>query len=354
MKNQFTFIKTSALLLSVALLPGCNNPFGGGKTAKKKSKITPSPVTKTAQNSTGKVLCSINGEAVIRESDLQSSVNQMLQSNPYFKGAGAQSIPLSIKKKLFDELVKQELIVADAGSRNIYKDPEFVKDYEKMITLVKRTLAIQFFQKRIFSKIDVSDDEISKHYDENKSKFVKVAGGSLVMGVKFTSEDAAFDFLDKAKVAPKAFEALAKKADKGILKNFGRVNKQPAGFGVALVPAPIRQAALDAREFPFVDKVKVGKDHWVISAQDKKETSYFALDEIKSQVSEMIKNNRFRKELDSEISQLRGTMTVNINDDYFQATRKELSKGTFDKNSPKVADAKKSDTKAKRNISTAA
>lgn len=353
MKNQLSVIKTSVLLLSVALLPGCNNPLSKGSKAKKKSSVTPSPATRTAQNSTGKVLCSINGDAVIRESDLQSSVNQMLQSNPYFKGAGAQSIPLAIKRKLFDELVKQELIVADASSKKVYDNPEFIKDYEKMIGLVKRTLAIQFFQKRIFNKIEVSDSDVVKHYDDNKSRFVKVAGGALVMGVKFASEDDAFDFLDKVKVAPKAFESLAKKADKGTLKNFGRVNNQQAGFGVALVPAPIKQATLNAKKYPFVDKMKIGKDHWVVVAQDKKDTTYFSLDEIKPQIKEMIKNNRFKKELDSEISQLRSTMTVNINEGYFQAA-KDHSKAANGHKNTKVAQADKSVQKEKRSIATAA
>ena len=96
------------------------------------------------------VLCKVDGKAVITETDFNNSVAQMMESNPYFRGAGAQGLPLSIKRRFFDELVKQELIIIDATKNNIEQDPEFKKSLEEMQKLVKRSLLVQVFQKKIY------------------------------------------------------------------------------------------------------------------------------------------------------------------------------------------------------------
>src|SRR5271154_956842 len=104
MMNKGSLFKGSTAVLSLALLTGC---IGKKEEATKDS----APSSQEVAQSTGAVLCSINGKPVIRESDFLTNINQMLQANPYFRGAGADSLPLSIKRKFFDELVKQEVIL---------------------------------------------------------------------------------------------------------------------------------------------------------------------------------------------------------------------------------------------------
>lgn len=338
--SKLTLTKLSVLAFSIVLLPGCDFLKKGTTSQPKDEKkaAAPAPAKPTAQ-ANGRTLCTINGSPVIGEDDFKKNVNQMLQSNPYFKGAGADILPMAIKRKLFDELVKQELIIADASARNLYTDPDFIKAYENMVDLVKRSLAVQFFEKRIYDKIDVSDSEVSKHYADNKQRFVKAAGGILVNGAKFSSEAQAKQFLAKAEKEPKNFEKLAQ-AEKGCtLKNFGRVSKESAGIGGSLVPAPIKEAALSKTSFPAVEQVSVGKEIWVIAAQDKQDTVFFDLEEIKPQIQGMIKNNKFREELDKEIKQLKDTMTVNINEDYFQETKKDISSNSAAQETEKVVQA---------------
>lgn len=326
MNNHVAKVTSATLLLlSVAVLPGCSlldyfkkKPSSNEQSSSMKTD-KPAAMTPSASSS-GIVLASINKNPVITEVDFNKSMAQMLQSNPYFRGASLESLPSAIKKKFFDELLKQEVIIEHAKSAGLQKDPKFLEAYDEMKKLVKKTLTVQFFEKDMFDQIDVSDREISKHFDENKERFVKVAGGVLISGAKFKTDAEAQAFFQKAKAKVDDFEKLAQEDKAAKFKNFGRVSKAAAkGFAAASVPTPIRETAFGLKNLPAVEKVKEGEDHWVIVVSDKKETEYFKLDEIKPQVTGMIKSNKFKDLLDKKIKDIKGSMTVDVNEDFFKA-----------------------------------
>lgn len=303
-----------ALVLALAVLPGCG--WFGKKDA-----------AKDANGSAGEqTLCSIDNKPVIKESDFATSLNQMLQANPYFRGAGADSLPMAIKRRFFDELVKQELIIAEADRTNVEKDPEFGKSLEEMMKLVKRSLKVQFFEKKMFDGIKVSDADTKKYFEENKERYIKAAGGVLVAGVSFNSEAEANVFMQKAKGSIEDFERLAKADKKATFKDFGRVSKGQQGMGFGMTPAPVKEAALAMHKLPGVDKVKVGKEIWIIKAWDKKDTVYYELNEIKPQLEMVIKNNQARDVLEKLIKELREKFKVTVNEDFFKDKDAEVKK----------------------------
>lgn len=312
-RTSRTMMQGSIILLSFALLPGC------GLMDFFKKKDEPKKVEASADaKGDGIVLCSIDNKPVIQESGFNKNINQMLQSSPYFRGAGADALPISIKRKFFDELVKQELIIVDANKSSIEKDAEFVKAYREMKELLKRSLKIQFFEKKLYDSIKVDAADVQKHYNENKEHYVKVAGGVLVSGIKFDQDAQAAAFLGNAKAHADEFDKLAKESKAGKYKEFGRVSKESRGFNLEAVPAPIKEAALAANRLPMIEKVKVGKEVWVIKAADKKDTVYFNLDEIKPQVEGMLKNNKFKDTLEGKLKDLRGAHAIVVNEDYFK------------------------------------
>ena len=313
--SKTLFNSGSFFVLSLALISGC------GDSSKKASSTAAA-----SKEAAGTVLCKIDGKPVINESEFNSNINQMLQSNPYFKGAGAQGLPASIKRKFFDELVKQELIIVDATKSNLEQDAEFKKSLEDMQKLVKRSLTVQFFEKRIYDGIVVEDSEVAKHFEENKERYVKNAGGVLVGAVRFESDRSADGFLAKAEGVNSYadFEKMAK--DKNAqFRSFGRVNKQeaPRGYQMESVPAQIKDAALGAKSLPVVAKVKVGKDIWVMHASDKREAEVFDLNEIKPQIVNMIKNTKFKEKLDQAITDLKAKAAVEVNEEFFKEKAKD-------------------------------
>jgi peptidylprolyl isomerase len=299
-----------ALVVALAVLPGCG--WFGKKDAAKDVKGSGSEQT----------LCSIDNKPVIKESDFNNSLNQMLQANPYFRGAGADSLPMQIKRRFFDELVKQELIIAEADKTNIEKDPEFQKSLEEMVKLVKRSLKVQFFEKKVFEGIKVSDSDSKKYFEENKERYMKAAGGVLVAGASFANDADAQAFMHSTKTSVDEFEKLAKANKKATFKDFGRVSKGAQGMGFGMTPAPVKEAALAMHKLPGVEKVKVGKEIWVIKAWDKKDSVYYEYSEIKPQLEMVIKNNQARDVLEKLLKDLREKFKVVVNEDFFKDATK--------------------------------
>ncbi|MBY0353168.1 peptidyl-prolyl cis-trans isomerase [Candidatus Babeliales bacterium] len=326
MKN--TTIKSVILALTVVVLPGCSvvdtikEKLTGSKEESKPKAMR--SLVKEAAKDGGKVLCSINGTPVITEKDFNQSIQQMLQANPYFRGAGAESLPASIKKKFFDELVKQKVIITNAQESGLQKDPKFIEAYEDMKKLVKDSLTVQFFEKEVFEGINASDNDAQKYFNENKEQFVKVAGGVLVSGARFENEADANAFKEQAKgKSEDEFNTLAKANSKAKLKSFGRVNKaEEKGFGASSVPGPIKDTAFALMDLPAVEKVKVAKEFWVIHVSDKEETTYFALDEIKPQILNILKNNQFREKLDEKLKAIKANMNISSDEEFFKDSQK--------------------------------
>ncbi len=328
MKTQATLksvSKAAFLIASLSLFPGCDlltNLFKAKKEPKKVAATSTKKMTSQADKS-GPVLLNLNSDPVIWESDFNQNLKQMLQANPYFRGAGVDALPMAIKRKFFDELVKQELILSDAKKRKISKKEEFVKAYKDLKRLAKRSLIIQFYEKDIFDTINVSDKEKDEFFEKNKERFIKVPGGVLVSGIKFEDEKDADNFVEQAKKIEekdfiKDFDVMAKDNDKGTFRGFGRISKQAQGYGFDATPAPVRETALAARNFPAIEKVKVGKEHWVIGIADKKETIFFKRSEVDEQITGIKKNNKFKDQLDERVKALHSDNKVEVNESYFK------------------------------------
>lgn len=337
MKKMSPFIaKGSAAALSLMLLSGC-------EYFKKKSE--PEQTKASEEAKAGAVLCTIGGEPAITESEFRSNLNQMLQANPYFRGASAESLPKELLRRFFDQLSTQVVIEKYALKNDIEKDPEFIKAYNETEKLLKRTLMVQVFEKKLYDGIKVDDADITKHYSENKDRFVKVAGGVLLIGARFERDDLANAFLVKVKAAPDNFEKLAKADKDAKFKNFDRVNKDTRGFQQETIPAPVRETALAMNKLPGIEKVKAGKEIWVIKVWDKKDTTLFAIEEVKSHIESMLKNNKFKDELDKRVKTIKDELKVVVNEKFFEGDKKEGEKKDADQ--PAVQPASGEEPEAK-------
>lgn len=315
-RSTSTILQWSTMVVALVIVSGCD-------FLKKKEAEAPSATEKSATE--GMVLCSINGEPVITEGEFVNNLNQMIQSNPYFRGAKPDALPKELLRKFFDQLTTQALIEKYSLKHNIEKDPEYIKAYNETEKLLKRSLMVQVFEKKIYDDIKVSDSDMQKHYNENKDRFVKSAGGVLAMGAHFDDEASADEFLNKVKSNMDNFETLAKENKSAKFKDFGRVSKEGKGFQYEAVPGPVKDVALSMKKLPGVEKVKVGKEFWVVKAWDKTDTVFFDLDEIKSHIEAMLKNNLFRDALDKRIKDIKGDFNVVVNEEYFKETKSEVA-----------------------------
>src|SRR5437868_1758098 len=143
MKNQSQLLlKGSAIVLSLAFMSGCD-------MFKKKEAAQPAK-SSPAEQAQGKTLCSINGETAISEADFMNNLNQMIQSNPYFRGATIDSLPKELLRKFLDQLTTQALIEKYSVKNNVENDAEYIKAYNETEKLLKRSLMVQIFEKKLY------------------------------------------------------------------------------------------------------------------------------------------------------------------------------------------------------------
>lgn len=317
-KNISLFAGLSLVFVAALIFSGCD-------FLKKDSTKGIAKEKKEPEVSGEVVLLSINGKTALKKSDFDKHLAQMVQMHPMFRGASVETLPKPIQKQVFNTLVKQEIIVAYADKNNFEKDPEFIKAFDEMKDLVKRSLLIQRFESRILDDIKISDTEVEEFYNKNKEKFVKEQGGVSVEAISFKNPVQATAFFEKVKNDIDDFAKLAKNEKNGEFKDFGRVSKQERGPVFNGIPEKLKEKALAMSKLPAIDKIEIDKTIWIIKASDKKDDVFATLDEVKTYLADDLKKNKAREIVENKLKEIEKGFTVNINEDYFKEKDAENS-----------------------------
>ncbi|MCK4650871.1 hypothetical protein KAT08_01725 [Candidatus Babeliales bacterium] len=330
--------KFGITILVISLFVGCK-PLSDFFKKGKKEKVE--DIVKKGEPK-GVVLLKVNGE-VANESDFNEYLNQMLQMNPYFRGATAESLPAPLKENFFNEYKKRIEILAYQKKQKVYEESDFIADYKKMCGLVKDSLLIQRFEKNVYDKISVDDSEIKKYFENNKKdKFKKEDESVSILAIKYKDSKIADEFYDSVKGKGKEeFEKISNKEKDGEFKDFGRVAKEQKGMEVNNVPKSVKDKAFKLRRFPSIEKIKVGKNVWVACFSDKRDVEYFELDEIKPQIEAMLRRNKVRDELMKQIEIIEKELNIYVNEGYFKEKKQMLPPGVKIKTKEEVEAEKK-------------
>ncbi len=322
---QETFIMNRSLRGSVVVLSGAALLFLSGcapyNFVKEKlfGKEEAQKETKSYTSaSAGPNLLNINGEAALSKGEFDKYLTQLVQSNRYFQSLGVAGLPGEVKRKVFDRLVQQRLIVKKAEKMGLDDQDAFKKSFAETQKLIKESLLVQMYEKDILADVSVEGQEVASEYEKNKSRYVKVAGGVLIEAISFKDSSDADFFYERVNNNADNFVALAKIEARGEFRDFNRVSSVVFGQQAAQVPAAIRSAAMQVASFPGIKKVKDTDKIWVMRASDKKATVYFTLEEIKSQLEMIVRANKFKEALDVKLKALREEFTVDVNEDLFK------------------------------------
>jgi len=129
----------------------------------------------------GDVVAKVAGQTITTK-DIERELSTLPEfARDFFKGQEGMT-------RLVDELVKKELLYAEAKKKGLDKDPAFVKEFEevKKNALIKRLLDKEL-QK---TSPQISDQEVKDYYDSHKEDFVMPASVRLSRIVVKTEADA--------------------------------------------------------------------------------------------------------------------------------------------------------------------
>ena len=230
------------------------------------------------------------------------------------------------RKQVLEAMAGELAIEEYIKVNNIDQSAEYQKDLNNILKLVKRQLAMQYFQKH--HPVSVAKDEVRKWYEENKNKtqeLIVVQGGVKADGVIFNNKADAKTFYDKVKDPKVDFHKAAQEAGLSV-KNFGLVSDQSYE-----VEAPIRTKLLALTRTPVVELVDLNSDSVaVVKALSKEATQYAPFDQVEAGIENWLKQQKAQEEIMKQIEKLKKDLNVNINVEYFDKQKGPESENAFD------------------------
>lgn len=108
-----------------------------------------------------KILAVVDGRHITKQ-DLENTRKSLGQAALNYGGDDGD-------KKLLEELIHQELFYSDAVKTELEKDDQFQNE----LKIVQANMLKQFYVKRLLSEANVSEEEMTDYYEENKARFMK-------------------------------------------------------------------------------------------------------------------------------------------------------------------------------------
>lgn len=321
------FISVSVLLI----LAGTS--FGKGKksVANEKSSLTPA------------VVAMVNGTAITRP-ELDRAVKIMLSQNNGGKTLSGEERKMA-EKSVLDQLIAAELLY-QAGQKLPISDVDKKVDaqvnqnkakftsqevYEKALKengLTESDLRLfarkeifinNLIEKEIASRVNISDADVKKFYDENIDKFKHeetVKASHILVGVDSKASDE-----DKKKAKEKA-EALLKRVKGG--EDFAEVAKKESSCPSSvqggdlgyfskgqMVPA-FENAAFSLNPGEISGLVETQYGYHIIKMVDRKPAGTDAFDDVKGKIRSYLQVQEIQKGIGDYIEKLRKEGTVEV------------------------------------------
>ncbi len=248
------------------------------------------------------VYATVNGEKVTDQ-----DIKILLRAVP---GATLKQLPPDSQKRVIDQAIERKLLANEAVKSGIEKDPEFVK----ALNSFKKDLALELWMKRIYQKTKVTDSEIKKYYEKNSKKFIKPATAKA-RHILVKTEDEAKKIIDelkglKGEALTKKFIELAKTKSIG---PSGKAGGELGWFAKGQMVKPFSDATFSLKKGEITKKpVKTQFGYHIILLEDKKDGTKASFDEVKAQIKNAIKMEKFRKTVSEKAKKLRKKAKIEI------------------------------------------
>lgn len=243
-----------------------------------------------------KVLATVDGRN-ITEQDAYNFLNQL---SPQV--AIQYRTPEGIKN-LVKELINQELFYLQAIEEELDREEEFIEQLEK----IKKQVLIQYAVEKLFSGIEVEDEEINNYYMSNQESFIipeRVRASHILVD----SEDEANEILNQLN-SGMAFEEAARKYSKCPSKeNSGDLGEFTRGQMVQ----EFEDAAFSMDEGQISEPIKTQFGYHIIKLVSRKEAAISPLEEVKEQIQNHLIDLKQREKFDEATHELKEKYEVKI------------------------------------------
>lgn len=236
-----------------------------------------------------KILATV-GSINITENEVEEMIMTLMQRGQNYNTPQGRDA-------IIEQLIGKKLLVLDA-QKNLY---EYNEEFKAELARVKEDMLANFAVKKALEKVSVTDDEVKKHYEDNKDQFVQgeTVGASHIL---VDSEEKANELLAKINANEVSFEDAAREnssCPSG--QNGGSLGEFTKG---QMVPE-FDEAVFSMEVGEVRGPVKTQFGYHIIKLTSKNEAKTYDFEEIKGQVKEMLLREKQQSAYESQINQLK-------------------------------------------------
>jgi len=261
----------------------------------------------------GQVVAKVDS-TVLTVGDVQERINKQ---SPFIR---ARYTTLEKKKEFLDNLIRFEVMAAEAQKRGYDKDPEVIR-------VAKQQMISKFLQKDFESKLkveDVPDADVEKYYKDHPEEFNRkdeVRISQILVKDKGKADKVAGELKAQPKPAAgtdpqKGFRDLVTKYSED------EDSKQRSGDLMffdkdsTAQPKPVVEAAFKLAEVGDVaGPIKTDKGFHIIKLTQKKPGFTRPLPEVKRQIQQRLFRDMRTKQLDAFVAEMRSHTKVDVNEE---------------------------------------
>ncbi len=248
------------------------------------------------------IYATVNGQDVT-----DKDMRVLLRSMP---GAKYEQLPPATQKKVLEQAIERKLLAQNAVKSGIESKPEF----KKAIESIKSDLALELWMKKIFADMSVTEKEIKTFFNKNADKFVKPSRAKARHILVKTEKEAKAIINElknlKGDALSKKFIELAKTKSTG---PSGKSGGELGWFNKRQMVKPFSDAAFALKKGTMtMSPVKTQFGYHVIYLEDKEIGKKATLAEVKPQIENSLKMEKFRKKVAAKAKELKKGAKVTI------------------------------------------
>lgn len=206
-------------------------------------------------------------------------------------------------KNLVNELINQELFYLEAIEDQLDKEEDFINRLEN----IKKQVLIQYTVEKLFSDIEVRDDEIKNYYADHEEDFKtpeKVSASHILVD----SEDEAKDILDQLNKGMPFEEAARKYSNCPSIENGGNLGEFTRGQMVK----EFEDAVFSMDENQVSEPVKTQFGYHIIKLISRKEPGHIPLADVEDQIKSHLISLKQREKFADRTNELKGKYEVKM------------------------------------------
>ncbi len=208
------------------------------------------------------------------------------------------------KKHILQELINQNLFLADAKANKVNETNEFKVELAKMTEVILTQVNIN----NLVNSIEVEDKEVKEYFESNKAKFSSPAKADT-SHILVETEEECQEIHAKISNNEISFEEAAQAHSKCPSKdNGGKLGSYPKGQMVPEYDA----VAFNLKKEEISNPVKTQFGYHIIRLKEKQDATEVKFEDVKQQAKNQLLSTKQRETYTNKVNEMRETYNVEM------------------------------------------